>query len=97
MPARESGSDRPVVKGMCIPRLDAAVAALIAVEQVEIDGFCHGSISGVVGMKVVALVESRQDLAWVVGILHHLVEVDYGIEAAARADPLVYLKAHGFL
>jgi hypothetical protein len=71
------------------------ISALLG-EEFEVDGFAHGFVAGVAGVKVVAGVVGGEEHGWVGGILSDFVEVDDAVELGGDANPLVDGLAHGF-
>src|ERR1700737_4027369 len=66
-------------------------------KQGDINRICHGLVSGIVGMNVIAAIERWPDSFWVRRVEHNLFQVNHGIEGVAGANPLIKSLSLGFL
>ena len=62
----------------------------------ERDGFAHGLVTGWRRVQVIAAIEGGQQSIRMIGIANHCVEIDYAVEMAGGAYPLVHGLAIGF-
>ena len=77
------------------PQRGGACVLLRDAQHFEIDGVGHRLIAGVVGVEVIARIVLRLDLLGRGLVAQQGIEVDYAVEFAAVADPVVYRLALG--
>jgi len=59
-------------------------------ERCKGNGFTHSFVAGRRGVQVIAAVEGGQQLVGMIRIANDCVEIDYTVEMAGGANPLVH-------